>query len=113
MVVPGKEPCRIVHYEDDGVSQAYETDFATTEIEKTVSGSRTVLKIGPRKGSYAGAPAARRISIVMEGVSSAPAKVFLGGSPLPHGSVCLGGGRLTIDLPESPASEALTVEILK
>ena len=113
MVVPGKEACKIVHYEDDGVSQSYGRDFATTVIEKSVSGNRTVLTVAAREGSYDGAPATRRVSVLMEGVSSAPASVRLNGSPLSSGAICIGGGRLTINLAETPVGEALTLEILK
>ena len=111
MIVPGNAPCKIVHYEDDGISQSYEKEFAQTVVEKTVSGRKTVLKIGAREGSFAGAPATRRISVLLEGVPAAPAAVLLNGSPLPAEAICLGGGRLTLSLPEAPASEALNLEI--
>ncbi|MBO4670670.1 MAG: DUF5110 domain-containing protein [Bacteroidales bacterium] len=111
MIVPGKASCKIVHYEDDGVSQSYVRDFATTEIEKTVSGSKTLLRIGAREGTYAGAPATRCLSVLLEGVTKAPAAVRLNGRALPSDAVCLGGGRIIITLPESPAAEALAVEI--
>ena len=111
MIVPGKASCKIEHYEDDGISQAYVGDFATTAIEKSVSGGKTTVKISPRKGSYAGAPATRLISIVLEGVNKAPSQVKCNGSVLPASAVCTGGGRTVLTLPESPASEALNVEI--
>ena len=111
MIVPGKAPCKIEHYEDDGVSQAYERVFATTTIEKSTAGGKTVVKIGPRKGSYAGAPSSRLISIELEGVNKAPAQVRCNGTALPASAVCTGGGRTTITLPEAPADEALRVEI--
>jgi hypothetical protein len=109
--VPGKASSKIVHYEDDGISQSYVNDFATTVIEKTVSGRKTVLKIGAREGSYADAPATRCISVVLEGVAKAPAAVRLNGAALPAEAVCVGGGKTAIALPESPASQPLTVEI--
>ena len=111
MIVPGKASCKIEHYEDDGISQAYERVFATTTIEKSTSGGKTVVKIGPRKGSYAGAPSTRLISIELEGVNKAPAQVRCNGTALPASAVCTGGGRTTITLPEAPADEALRVEI--
>ena len=113
LVVPGKAACRIEHYEDDGISQSYVQDCARTAIEKSVSGRKTVLKIAAREGSYAGAPATRRVSVLLEGVAQAPSSVLLNGKPLPDGSVCLGGGRVSINLPEAPAGQAMTVEILK
>ncbi len=111
VIVPGKASSKIVHYEDDGISQSYVKDFATTVIEKTVSGRKTVLKIGAREGSYAGAPATRCISVVLEGVAKAPVAVRLNGAALPAEAVCVGGGKTAIALPESPASQPLTVEI--
>ncbi len=111
MVVPGSAACKIVHYEDDGISQSYEKEFARTVIEKSVSGRKTVLKIGAREGSYAGAPATRRISVLLEGVAVTPSAVLLDGTPLPTEAVCLGGGRVTITLPEAPADKAQVLEI--
>ncbi|MBR5905488.1 MAG: DUF5110 domain-containing protein [Bacteroidales bacterium] len=111
MVVPGSAACKIVHYEDDGISQSYEKEFAQTVVEKSVSGRKTVLKIGAREGSYAGAPATRRISVLLEGVDVKPSAVLLDGSPLPAEAVCLGGGRVTIVLPEAPADKAQVLEI--
>ena len=111
MVVPGSAACKIVHYEDDGISQSYEKEFAQTVVEKSVSGRKTVLKIGAREGFYAGAPATRRISVLLEGVDEKPSAVLLDGAPLPAEAVCLGGGRVTITLPEAPANKAQVLEI--
>ena len=112
MIVPGKAPCSIVHYEDDGISQNYEREHALTRIEKSTAGRKTTLRIGAREGGFKGAPESRRITIQMEGVGAAPSSVRLNGSPLPAESVCAKKeGRLIINLPESPATEELTVEI--
>ena len=112
MIIPGKSACSIEHYEDDGISQSYERDYAVTKISKTVSGRKTILNIGAREGSYAGAPATRRISILLEGQHTAPSTVLVNGSPLPEDAVCAGGGRVSINLPEKAAVEAVKVEIL-
>ena len=112
MIVPGKAPCSIVHYEDDGISQNYEREHALTRIEKSTAGRKTTLRIGAREGGFKGAPESRHITIQMEGVGAAPSSVRLNGSPLPAESVCAKKeGRLIINLPESPATEELTVEI--
>ena len=111
LVVPGKAPCKIVHYEDDGISQAYGTEFATTVIEKSIRGGRMTLVIGARQGTWNGAPESRRLSIVLEGVDKAPRQVLVNGKLLDAAAVCTGGGRTVITLPESPASEALRVEV--
>ena len=76
-----------------------------------MAGRKTVLKIGAREGSYDGAPVGRCISVVLEGVNKAPAAVRLNGAALPSDAVCVGGGKAFVTLPESPASQPLTVEI--
>ena len=73
MIVPGQGSSRLIHYEDDEVSQAYESDFATTLIEKKTSGKKVTVTIHPRKGSYEGAAQSRDWSIVMEGAEVASA----------------------------------------
>jgi alpha-glucosidase (family GH31 glycosyl hydrolase) len=112
LIVPGKASCKIIHYEDDGISQAYDSEFASTEIEKSVSGKKTLLIIGSRKGSWKGAPESRRLSLVLEGVNHAPRKVLVNGKPLEASAVCSGGGRTVVTLPESPVSEVLRVELV-
>lgn len=111
MVVPGKKSCEIVHYEDDGISQAYGSEYALTSISKRCSGRKTILEIGARKGAYDGAPSTRIISIVMEGVNGATAS--LNGAALPPEAICTGGGKTVISLGEHPAGEPLIVEIVK
>ena len=111
MIVPGKSSCTIEHYEDDGISQAYGSEYALTTVTKRCSGKKTIVEIGARKGSYDGAPATRNISIVMEGVTGASAT--LNGSALPASAICIGGGRTVISLGEHPAGEPLKVEVVK
>ncbi len=109
LVVPGKAACEIVHYEDDGISQSYETEYASTRISKKVSGRKTTLSIGAREGSYDGAPATRKLSIVLEGIN-AVSSVKVNGMPLQSGAICSGGGKTVISLGEHPAETALKVE---
>ena len=111
LVVPGKTTCSIDHYEDDGISQAYGSEYAFTHIVKRCTGRKTVVEIGPRNGSYDGAPETRVISIVMEGVYGATAT--LNGAALPPSAFCTGGGKTVIALGEHPAGEQLKVEIVK
>lgn len=111
LVVPGKASCSIVHYEDDGISQAYGKDFALTDISKTVSGKKTILTIGPRKGRWNGAPDTRCISVILEGVNKAPASVMLNGTALPASAFCTGGGHTVITLPEASVAESQRLEI--
>jgi Alpha-glucosidases, family 31 of glycosyl hydrolases len=112
VVIPGKAPASVAHYEDDGLSQRYVEEYALTRIEKRVSGGRTVLDIGAREGTYAGAPATRRISVVLEGVTAAPSAVRLNGAPLGADAVTTNAGNVEITLPESSVAQALHLEIL-
>ena len=61
-----------MHYEDDGVSQAYPTQYASTRIEKTASASGVTVEIGPCEGSYEGKPVSRKLSLVLGGASRCP-----------------------------------------
>ena len=70
-----------MHYEDDGVSQAYPSQYATTRIVKNASGSGVTVEIGPCEGSYAGKPVNRKLSLVLGGASRCP-KATLNGQPL-------------------------------
>ena len=81
-IAPGKGTTRYMHYEDDGISQAYPEQFATTLIEKTAAASTLKVKVGPRQGSYKGMPATRRLSLVLGGLDRCPAQVLLDGKPL-------------------------------
>ena len=112
VVIPGKAPASVVHYEDDGISQRYVEEYALTRIEKRVSGRKTVLDVGAREGTYAGAPATRRFSVVLEGVTAVPSSVRLNGAPLATDAIGLRSGKVVVSLPESPAGEALHLEIL-
>ena len=79
-IAPGKGTTRCTHYEDDGVSQAYPEQYATTIIEKTATGSTLKVKIGARSGSYKGMPATRRLSLILGGLDRRPAQVLLDGA---------------------------------
>lgn len=47
------------HYEDDGMSQQYKTDYAVTTVSKKQDGNTLRVRISPREGSYAGASDSR------------------------------------------------------
>jgi alpha-glucosidase len=47
------------HYEDDGISQRYTTDYAITHITKRQERSSICITIDPREGDYDGAPKQR------------------------------------------------------
>ena len=77
-VAPGKGRSTYRHYEDDGVSQAYETDYAVTEITKNASASGCTVTIGARKGSYKGIDPQRDLTIVLGGLDSMPVSAKMG-----------------------------------
>ncbi|MCR5547875.1 MAG: DUF5110 domain-containing protein [Bacteroidales bacterium] len=111
LIVPGNGKSTYVHYEDDGISQQYGTQFATTEFTKLATSSALKLTIAPRKGSYKGAPATRKISLVLEGVKSVKS-VKVNGFVLAAEPV-FKDGALTVVLPEAPVGEKTEVEIIR
>jgi alpha-glucosidase len=56
--IPGADG-ELRHYEDDGISQRYTTDYAITHITKRQERSSICITIDPREGDYDGAPKQR------------------------------------------------------
>ena len=81
-VAPGKGKSTYRHYEDDGVSQAYESDYAVTEITKNASASGCTVTIGARQGSYKGIDPQRDLTIVLGGLDRKPSSAKLGAENL-------------------------------
>ena len=52
--IPGGDG-QLRHYEDDGMSQQYKTNYAVTTVSKKQEGNTVRVRISPRKGSFAGA----------------------------------------------------------
>jgi len=77
-VAPGDGQSETSVYEDDGSTQAYKTEFATTKINKTSDAQSVTVTIAPREGSYAEADSKRLIRVVLEGVF-APSEVTVNG----------------------------------
>ena len=106
-IAPGAGSSSCVHYEDDGISQAYPSQYATTRIRKNASGSRLTVEIDPREGSYAGMGNTRRLSLVLGGAGRCPSAT-LDGRPLE----CQYNAQTqeaAVFLPETPASQPLKV----
>ena len=103
LVVPGagKSSCRF--YEDDADTQNYIKDYAVTHIEKVASGKTLTIRIGARQGDFKGSFPTRKVAIVLEGVTKAPASVTIDGKPLAidGDSIRTSGMQTTINLPES------------
>ena len=106
-IAPGEGRSSYVHYEDDGVSQAYPTQFATTRIAKNANGSGVTVEVGAREGSYAGMPATRQLTLVLGGAMRCPSAT-LNGKPL-ECSFDLNTREATVLLPECPASDPLKI----
>ena len=116
-IAPGDGTSSTVTYEDDGKSQAYAEEYATTRIDKTSDANHVTVKVGAREGEYRGMPEERKITFVLEGVF-APQKVKVNGEEIPYDRFA-GEGTWTYDgkelavkviLPHTPASEELVLE---
>lgn len=122
LVAPGASEGKATLYEDDGKTQAYASDYATTAIRQQSTADGIRISIDSRKGSYKGMNPTRRISIELPGVS-APTEVYVNGEAVPYDrfagmqpedSAVWGytgeGLTATVYLPELPASTGITVE---
>ena len=76
-VAPGTGNSVYRHYEDDGISQSYEEDYAITEFKKQSNSAFCVLEIGQRVGRYVGMPQERNYIIVLGGLDREPRSVRL------------------------------------
>ena len=82
-VTPGDGIDTISLYEDDGSTQAYDTEFATTEVVKTSADAQIVLNVMPKKGSYRNMPLTRQITAILAS-SPVPEHVYLNGDEIPY-----------------------------
>ena len=106
-IAPGKGRSTYTHFEDDGVSQAYDTQYTATRIEKNATGSGVTVEIGPSEGFFQGMPATRKLSLILGGASRCP-KASLNGRALE----CQYNEKTheaCVFLPETPANQALKV----
>ena len=124
MVAPGTDSGSTVLYEDDGASQAYPTDYATTAVRHEAIPGGIRITVAPRQGSFKGMLPARRVSIVLPGVT-APTRVTVNGIEAPYDrfagkdapSYAVWGYEgqdltATVYLPELPAGQEITVECI-
>ena len=108
-IAPGGGKSSYTHYEDDEVSQAYPSQYATTEIVKTVSGSTCTVEVGARKGSYKGMPANRTLTLVLGGVDRCPTATCNGAAL--DCSYDATTKEAVVKLPAGPASAAQKVVV--
>lgn len=78
-IAPGEGFSTYEHYEDDGISQSYNEDYAVTELIKQSNASTCVLEIGQRIGKYNGMPEERNYIILMGGLDRKPKSIMLDG----------------------------------
>lgn len=98
-------------YEDAGDNSDYATVFARTPFSHTAAGTTGRYVISPREGSYPGAPRERQWTLRVFNASE-PRSVRLDGNEAPRGSwnYAPEDKCLTITLPKTPVSSAITVE---
>lgn len=80
--IPGADG-ELRHYEDDGISPQYKTQFATTFVEKKQEGRMLRVRIAPREGSYAGAPESRYFELRFP-ATFPPVRVRADGREIPY-----------------------------
>ena len=108
-IAPGRGKSQYLHYEDDGVSQAYPERYATTLITKTAGTKSCTVEIGAREGAYAGMETERTLSLILGGLDRKPT-ASLGGTALPC-SYDASRKEAAILLPSTSATIALTVSV--
>ena len=124
-VAPGDGESTVSVYEDDGVTQAYTTEYATTNVRKVSDASSVRITVAPRQGSYRGIATERRVQVVLAGVF-APEKVTVNGAEVPYSRFAAHNAEVSrkdavwgyegadlsavIYLPETLASEELVIE---
>ena len=110
LVIPGNGKASYTRYEDDGISQQYEKQYATTRITKEASLGRIRVVVAPREGSYKDAPATRTLNFVFEGITKAPKKVTVNGEAV---SSSIDGTALKVSLGQRSATEELDIIVLR
>jgi alpha-glucosidase len=73
-------PARLVFYDDDGRTRAYQRGaFSTTDVTLAHESAEITVEIGAAAGGFAEQPAARQLSVVLQRVMSAPTDVRAAG----------------------------------
>lgn len=80
--IPGADGT-LRYYEDDGVSQRYTTEYATTQITKQQTGAVIRAEIAPREKSFAGASATRSYELRFP-ATFPPQRVTINGKEIPY-----------------------------
>lgn len=83
VVIPGNGSSEMTLYDDDGISQLYDSDFTTTKVVKHSDSNCLTMNIYPREGHYDGMDANRHVKVVVEG-KFAPEKITVNGKDYPY-----------------------------
>jgi hypothetical protein len=83
VVVPGLGESSTKVYEDDGMTQSYDSEFTVTDITKVTTENQITVKISTRHGEFKGMLPNRKISVVLDGFY-APSKVTVNGAEIPY-----------------------------
>ena len=81
-VAPGRGRSSTLYYEDDGVSEAYRSEYATTLLEKNATASGCTLTIAAREGSYKDMSSEREVTVIFGGLTRQPSSVTLDGTAM-------------------------------
>jgi len=106
------------YYEDDGISQKYTSEYATTKVRQERTGTAIRLIVEPRKGNYAGMKATRSLELRFPGTRT-PSCVKVNGVEIPYDRFAT-SGQWTYEayhlcpivyLKDVPADKELVVEL--
>ena len=110
LVVPGRGKSEYVHYEDDGSTMAYESEYSKIRFTKIRTASTLSIKVSPSEGSYRGKKDVLRLSVLLPGDEISTAEVLINGT-LADAGISFGQGMTTLDLPEIDTSVANEIVI--
>lgn len=82
-VAPGDGEYSSRLYEDDGESQAYDTEYAYTDIYKYSDAKSAEIIISARRGKYRGMSDTRSVNVVLEAVP-VPERITVNGRPVEY-----------------------------
>lgn len=116
--VPGADG-HLSYYEDDGISQKYETEYTITKVAQKRSDNGVVLTVSPREGQYAGMKDTRSYELRFL-CTRTPEKVIVNGNEIAYDRFAK-SGQWTYDaynlapvvyLKDVPVNETLVVELV-
>lgn len=83
LIAPGDGSRTFTLYEDDGTTEAYSSEFATTAMSHSRKDHSSTVTIDARSGSYADMPSSRKISLLFDSTLP-PTNVVVNGVEVPY-----------------------------